>query len=152
MVDLIKVANTEGNDESLGSFKPVPAGTYLAMIVDSEWVNTKAGDGKYLLLHFKILDGEFAGRIILDILNLDNPNPIAVEIADKTLNTICEACKKFGVKKSDELHGIALNINIIIKEATEKYDAQNKIKSYKSASEDDKMIIDELISEDDIPF
>lgn len=152
MVDLMKTANTEDNNESLGSFELVPAGEYIAEIIDSEWVETKAGDGKYLLLQFRILDGEHAGRIIFEILNLDNPNPVAVEIADKTLNTICKKCNKFGVKRSDELHGIPLYINVIIKEATEKYDAQNKIKSYKSVSKDEKMIIDEVISDYNIPF
>ena len=60
-------------------FDPVPAGKYLAAIVESKHKPTKAGTGKYLELKFQILEGEYRNRNLWARLNLENPNPEAVQ-------------------------------------------------------------------------
>jgi hypothetical protein len=59
----------------------LPAGKYRAQIVESEMRVTKNGMGQFLWLMLDILEGEQKGRKIFDQLNLVNPNPTTVEIA-----------------------------------------------------------------------
>jgi len=130
MTALPQAANTEGNNEQEG-FDVIPAGTYVAAIVKSEMKETKAGTGSYLNLHLKVQEGEFAGRMVFDNLNLVNPNAVAVSIANKKLNSICEACGQRGVEDSDELHGIDMKIQVGVQAATDSWPESNKIMSYK---------------------
>ena len=60
-------------------FDPIPAGKYVAVISDSEMRSTNSGTGQYLRLEFTIIDGEYANRKLWTRLNLDNPNPDAIE-------------------------------------------------------------------------
>jgi len=130
MAKLIQPANTNGNQEVLNDFTPVPPNDYKVIIAKSEFKKTKAGTGHYLSLQMKIIEGEYKGRILFENLNLDNPNPTAVEIANKALNTICKACNKVGVQDSEELHGIPMIATVSITEATKTKPASNSIKFY----------------------
>lgn len=121
--------STSGQAE-MDDFSVVPVGDYNAQIVKSELKDTKAGDGKRLNFQFKILDGEFKGRILFVGLNVQNPNPTAVEISMKELTSICKACKKEAVEDSGELHNIPLKISVKIKPASGNYAEQNQIIKY----------------------
>ena len=132
MARLIQAANTGENKEQLDDFTPIPAGKYVAQIKKSEFKATKAKTGHYLKLEFSIIDGEYKGRKLWENLNLDNPNPVAVEIANKTLNTICQACNKSGVQDSEELHGIPILITVKVNPASALHPASNSIKFYES--------------------
>ena len=116
------------------SFEPIPAGDYLAMITDSEMRDTKAGNGSYLKLTFQIVDGAHKGRLIFENLNLDNPNQTAVEIAQRSLSSICAALGKNSVHDSSELHMKPMTIKIGIRDGSNGYDPSNNIKGYKPAS------------------
>lgn len=68
----------------------VREGLYRAEIASVEWKQTKAQTGHYLKLIFQIKNHyEFDGKTINCILNLDNPNPMAVEISQKNWKAIC---------------------------------------------------------------
>ena len=87
-------------------FQPLPVGDYRVEIVQSEMRTTKDGNGQYLWLEMQILDGEYANRKIWDRLNLMNANQQAVDIAQRTLSSICHATGKITVDDSEELHQI----------------------------------------------
>lgn len=87
-------------------FEPLPSGEYRAMIVDSDMKPTRAGTGQYLELTYQILDGPYAGRNVWARLNLDNPNPKAVDIAQRDLQKIQYACGGIAVSESNQLHNI----------------------------------------------
>lgn len=125
-------ANTADNKEGLDDRSPIPAGDYLMHIVKGEMKETKAKTGHRLVLQFKVLEGDKKGRVVFVGLNLDNPNPIAVEIANKELNSICQACGKEGVEDSDELLQIPMMCTVTIKEGDANWAPSNEIKSYKS--------------------
>lgn len=93
-------------------FVPLPAGKYLAVIVESEFKPTKSGNGSYLELTFEVIDGEHKGRKLWARLNLDNPNPTAVEIARAELSAICHATSVMTPKDSVELHNLPLLISV----------------------------------------
>lgn len=126
-------ANVAGNNETMDDRSPIPAGDYIAHIVKSEMKQTKAKTGHYLALQFKVLEGDYAGRVLFTNLNLDNPNPMAVEIANKELNSICQAVNLEGVEDSEELHQIPMMVSVKQTEATAQWPAGNEITSYTAA-------------------
>ena len=83
----------------------VPAGWYTTHITASETKPTANNNGSFLWLEHTILaPQEFAGRKVFDRLNLNNPNPVAVEIAYRTLSAICHAVGVIQVEDSSQLH------------------------------------------------
>lgn len=113
--------------EPTTSYELLPAGKYRAQIVESEMRVTKNGMGQFLWLMLDILDGEHKGRKIFDQLNLVNPNPTTVEIAQRTLSAICHATGKMHVSDSEELHLIPMTIQVKIKPPKNGYGESNAI-------------------------
>jgi len=134
MAQLPSVFNAKDN-EKMGGFEPIPEDWYLAEIQKSEMKPTKAKTGSYLSCQLKVLEGEFKGRFLFNLLNLDNPNPVAVEIAQKELASICEACGIDELEDSTELHGIPMAIKVVIKEGSGGYPPKNEIRAYKAEDE-----------------
>lgn len=118
------------NAKPMDDFTPIPVGDYKAVITESEVKETKAGDGQYLNLRVEIIEGEYQGRIIFVILNLWNPNPKAVEIANRELATIVAAVGKPGAQNSEELHNIPMIIKVGIQPGQGDYGPSNRIKNY----------------------
>ena len=105
----------------------LPAGKYRAQIVESEMRVTKNGMGQFLWLMLDILEGEHKGRKMFDQLNLVNPNPTTVEIAQRTLSAICHATGKMHVSDSEELHLIPMTIQVKVKPPKNGYGESNAI-------------------------
>lgn len=119
--------------EKMGDFTPIPEGERcLVQINKSEVKDTKAGDGKRLIIYMKVQEGEYKDKTVLTGLNIVNPNPIAVEIAQKELASICDVCHKPTIRDSQELHGIPFFITVGIEE-TPGYAPRNIVRKYESA-------------------
>jgi hypothetical protein len=116
--------------EPAASFDAIPAGKYPAYIKDSEWKDTKAGDGRYLQFCLEVTDGESKGRLLWDRLNLENQNETAVEIAHRTLSAICHACGKISAKDSTELHNTPMLVRVGVKDGPN--GPTNVIKGYEA--------------------
>lgn len=116
------------------SFDAIPAGWQTAQITDSSMHPTKAGDGEYLKLEFTILGGDYDGRKVWTNLNLENPNPKAVEIAYQKLSAIAHAVGVLQVEDSSELHHKPLDIDISVRQATSEYAASNDIKGFRACA------------------
>ena len=130
------MANLKGFDanewEPNMGFEPIPAGQYPAVIVASEWKDTKAGDGKYLNLELQIIgSSKFEGRKLFDRLNLDNPNDQAVSIAKGTLSAICRAVGVMVPKDSSELHNKPLVVRVSVEVRADNGEPANRVKGYK---------------------
>jgi len=108
-------------------YELLPAGKYRAQIVESEMRVTRNGMGQFLWLMLDILDGEHKGRKTFDQLNLVNPNPTTVEIAQRTLSAICHATGKMQVSDSEELHLIPMTIQVKVKPPKNGYGESNAI-------------------------
>ena len=98
--------------EPTAGFEPLPAGDYVAAIVQSEMKATKAGDGQYLQLNWQVLEGEYKNRIVFDRLNLHNRNETAVKIAQGTLSAICRAVGVMTPQDSSQLHDIPCRVKV----------------------------------------
>lgn len=112
--------------------EPIPVGEYSAHIVDSDVKPTKNNTGHYAELEFEVTAGEFKGRKVWARLNLDNPNPKAVEIAQRELSAICHAVGVLQVTDTQQLHYKPLVIRVDV-EQRDGYSPQNVIKAYKAA-------------------
>ena len=124
-----------GQHEDMNTgFDPMPADEYIAQVIESEVLTTVKKTGKYIKLKFAILKGEFKGRFVWTNLNIVNPNPVTVEIAQKELATLCRACGKAVIKDTQELHGIPILMKIKIKPAKDDYPAGNEPIGYKPAT------------------
>ncbi len=115
-----------------------PAGWYICMATASEMKPTKDGTGQFLEFEFTILaPQEYAGQKFFDRLNLVNTNPVAVEIAFKTLSAICHATGVIQVQDSAALHNRPLQLKISLRPAGPGgdgvfRDATNEVKGYKA--------------------
>lgn len=117
--------------EPTSDFETLPKGDYLAIMIDSEWKDTKAGSGKYLQLTWEIVDGEFKGRRLWDRLNLQNQNDTAVKIAQGTLSAICRAVGVMRPKDSCELYGKPIVVKVDVEERNDKPGVfKNEVKKY----------------------
>jgi len=145
-------ANTEENSATLDDRSALAAGDYVSHIVKSELLQTKAKNGQRLSLHFRVLEGESTGRMFFASLNLDNPNPIAVEIANKELNSICSACGLEGVEDSEELHQIPLIVTLKVNPADAQYPESNSCTKYTAAEASSEAPATEGGSDDGVPW
>lgn len=119
------------------TFEPIPAGWYNMMIVESEMKPTSKGDGAYLQVTLKVVDGQHAGRQVFDRMNLQNPNPVAAEIGYKRLSAYCHATGVIQVQDSQQLHGIPFKARVSVRtDTTGQYDPSNEVKAVKHINED----------------
>lgn len=118
----------DANSVEPSNFDVFPAGKYLAQIVSSEMRPTKDGRGQYLFLELDILEGPFAGRKLFDRLNLVNDNPDTVNIATRTLSSICRATGQMQVKDSEQLHLIPLIADVRVRPPKGQYGESNSIR------------------------
>jgi hypothetical protein len=115
-------------------FEPIPAGDYLAQIVDSEIAPTKSGSGQMLKLTYEILQGELEGRRVWDRLNIVNANADAQRIAQQQLKKLCDALGTGAISDSEELHFRPVIIHVAIRQdKSGDYGPQNVIRKFSPA-------------------
>ena len=85
---------------------PVPAGKYVAAIVESELKPTKSGNGQFLECCYQILEGEHKGRKLWSRHTLHHSSAQTVQIARGELSAICRAVGIMTPKDSAELHNL----------------------------------------------
>lgn len=116
--------------EPTTAFDPIPAGKYLATMTASEMKPNKAGTGQFLELVFTIIEGEFKNRSLWARLNLDNPNELAVKIAQAELSAICRAVGVMAPGDSTELHNLPLVIRVRCKKRKDTDEIVNEISGF----------------------
>jgi hypothetical protein len=112
------------------SFDPMPAGKYLAVIVESSMEPNSAGNGSFLKLVFQICEGEFKNRQVWERLNLNHPNETAMRIAQAKLSAICRAVKVTTPQDSQELHNLPLVIKVRCRKRKDVDEITNDISGY----------------------
>jgi hypothetical protein len=112
---------------------PLPAGTYLAHITESDVQPLKSGNGEGLKLTFEIMDGQFKGRKIWENLNIRHSNEDTQRIAQSQLSGLCHAVNVIKLMDTAALHFKPVRINVTVREAQGIYKASNNIKGYESA-------------------
>jgi len=116
--------------EPSADFEPIPAGKYVAVIIESELKPTKAGTGHYLQLTFQIVEGPYQHWLLWARLNLDNPNDTARKIARGELSALCRAVGVLAPNDSVELHNLPLVIHVKCKKRADTGEIVNEVKGY----------------------
>jgi len=111
-------------------FDPIPAGKYLAAIIDSKIKPTKSGNGEYLEFTFQVLEGEHKGRQLWARLNLNNPNAQTVKIARAELSAICRAVEVMAPNDSVDLHNLPMLITVRCKKRQDTGEITNEIRGF----------------------
>jgi hypothetical protein len=111
-------------------FDPIPAGKYLAMITASEMKANKAGTGRFLELAFTIIEGEYKNRQLWARLNLENPNELAMKIAQAELSAICRAVGVTTPNDSVELHNLPIVIRVRCTRRRDTDELTNEVRGY----------------------
>ena len=127
---MANLGNFNASDVEPASFEPLPAGKYVACIIESEMRATKSGTGQYLYLTFQVLDGEYKGRKVWARLNLKNPNPQAEQIARGQLSAICRAVGVLVPEYSLELHNLPLTITVKCVTRQDTGEVGNEVKGF----------------------
>jgi hypothetical protein len=105
MAQLPQQFNTADLPDTGGKTVNIPAGKYQAVILASDYKDTRDKAGKFLELKIVLTQGEFRDTEFIERLNIINNNPKAVEIAYKTLARISEAVNMtMTPRDSTELH------------------------------------------------
>lgn len=129
MVQLSQQFNAS-NYDPVGDFQPIPEGQYRVMIVSSEIKTTKDGMGSYTEFQMKVQGGDYDGRVLFERLNMWNQNEQAVEIANRTLATICLVTGISTVTDTQQLHGIPFMVYVRVRPGNDQYGPSNDIKGY----------------------
>ena len=111
-------------------FGALPTDWYEVAIVDSAIEPTKKGDGHKLKIVYQVLSGEYVNRKIFENLNLDNPNPTAVKIAQETLSAMCHATGVMLLNEPEQLYDIPFGIKVVYEPAKGEYSEGNRVKGW----------------------
>ena len=112
---------------------PLPAGVYLAHIVESDVQPLKSGNGEGLKLTFEIIDGQHKGRKVYENLNIRHTSEDTQRIAQSQLSALCHAVNVIKLMDTATLHFKPVRINVTVREAVGQYKASNNIKGYEAA-------------------
>lgn len=117
-------------------FDLLPAGKYLAQVIDSEVVPTKAGTGQMLKLTFEIMDGEYANRRLWARLNIANENAQAQQIGLAQLSALCHAVGVTKLTDSLELHEKPVLVTVKVRKAKpgDTYGDSNDVTGFAAAT------------------
>lgn len=124
MVQLNQAYDVADMPEERTGFDVLPPNTYVSMVTESNEKETSKG-GKMLVLQHTIQEGEYAGRIVFENLNIVNANPKAEKIAFEALGELCHAIKLTGkLTNSEQLHNKRYQMVLEVEEAKE-YESTN---------------------------
>lgn len=122
------------DQQGLGNFEAIPAGTYVGKVIDSDLVipkGKKKGDEMQVFI-WEVLKGDYKGRKIWSRVNFQNDNPTTVDMANGLLINMCYA---MGIKPSKygnttQMHGVPCEIKVSVEtDEKGKYDPSNDIKN-----------------------
>jgi len=111
------------------SFDALPAGTYEAVIANSEAKPMKSGNGMGFNFEFEIISGDCKGRKVFSWITFEHrTSPDAQRIGREQLSAICRAVGVQQLNDTAQLHNLPMTITVAI----DKNDpTRNVIKSYK---------------------
>lgn len=113
------------------SFSPLPAGTYVVQIEETEIKATKAGTGQMLKYKARVLDGQYANRVIFGNINIVNQNPEAEKIGQRQLSALCHATGVLRLNDTVQLHAKPIKVKLKIRQDAQWGDS-NEVTAFES--------------------
>ena len=136
------------------TFAPIPAGTYNVCVDEAEVRPTKKGDGEFVNVKLRVIDGPQANRFLFQNFNIKNPNPQAVEIGMQQLKSLmkCSGMKEMKLTSVLDLVGLMCQAVVKIK-IDEKYSPEGQaVVSYFKPKAETGAMADNKPVLTDIPF
>lgn len=116
------------------SYELLPAGWYIAQVVESDIVALKSGNGRAIKLTFEVLSEGYRGRKVWSQLNVQHTNPKAETIAQQQLRELCDSIGIVRMGDTVELHNKPVQIKVKIrKDESGQYEDQNEVTGFKAA-------------------
>lgn len=118
------------------SIAPIPAGVYLAQVVESDVAPLKSGAGRALKLTFQILSGPYANRKVWASLNVEHRGSADAErIAQAQLSALCHAVGVINLQDTTQLHMKPVQIRVKVrKDESGQYGDRNEVNGYEAAN------------------
>lgn len=117
------------------SFKPLPAGVYSVVAIDSEVKPTKSGGGQVAQFTMQVVEGEHTGRKVFARFNIANQNPEAERIGQSQFSAFCHAAGVLQVSDTAQLHGRPVRAKVKIrKDPTGQYEDSNEVNGFEAGT------------------
>lgn len=92
---------------------PLPDGKYNVEITNSDYRDNSNGTGSYVMVEFRVIDGEFSDRKLWGNYNIVHSNETAQEIGQQQFAKLClAALGKPSCSDTDELIGRQLCVGV----------------------------------------
>ena len=145
--------NTQ-TEEGTPDFQPLPAGNYVATIVDAKVGPLKSGKGQAVLLQWEVQGDANQCRLIFDRVIVAHESAVAMKFGRRKLKDIADAC---GVKDSITDLTVLLNkpCSIYVKieqDDAGEYPPQNRVGRIKPIAASAKTNDGKSAFNDQIPF
>ena len=113
------------------NFEALPAGSYNVISDNAEIKDTKDGTGNYILIKFKVIEGEQEGRFLFSNFNTVNKNEEAVRIGISQLKQFidCAGIKQNKFTSAAQLVGY--KATAVVKHKTDSYGTKAVISYFK---------------------
>ncbi len=108
----------------------LPEGEYILKAVDAEEKETARGDGSYIKVKFEVASGEYAGRLLWQNFNINNPSEKAQKIGRQQLVAWATACGRPDADDTDKLLDKKFRAEVSIEPGSNGYKDSNRIKSF----------------------
>lgn len=112
------------------SYDPIPDGEYTLKALEAEEKQTSKGDGSYIKVKFEVAKGEYAGRLLWQNFNINNPSEKAQRIGRQQLVAWATACGKPDADDTDKLLEKPFRAAVSIEKGTGGYSDSNRIKAF----------------------
>jgi len=130
MAQLPGTFNPDDHEDAV-DFSVLPAGDYLAQIIESAIEPTQSG-GEMLKLTFEVMEGEYERRRLWARLNIVNASAEAQRIAQAQLASLCKSIGCGPIDDTEALHFKPVLVKVAIRKDP-RYGEQNDVRSFKSA-------------------
>ena len=120
-------------------FDLIPAGSYVAEIIETEIAQPKSGDGHMLKLTWKISEGDYEGRQLWQTLCYQHSNAQTEAIARRSLKDLCVALDIGEQVSNPEIFKFKpARIRISVEsDKSGQYDDQNRVRRVKPLTDSD---------------
>lgn len=119
-----------------GSYEPIPPGEYYLKALDAEEKATKDGTGSYINVKFEVAKGDYAGRLLWQIFNINNKSEKAQKIGRQQLVAWATACGKPDADDTDKLLDKVFRAEVEIQKGQNGYSDSNRVKGFLTGGDD----------------
>ena len=114
---------------------PIPAGVYLAQVIESDERPLKSGAGRAVALTFQVLQGPYANRKVWSQINYRHTNADAERIGQSQLSALCHAVGVVRMQDTTQLHMRPVMIRVKIrKDDSGQYGDRNDVSGYEAVA------------------